>query len=384
MFARSKKEFITLFDEIVDFRDDCRILYPLSEILFLCLIGTLCGAEGWDELEDFGNLKLEFLRKYFQYEHGVPSKYTISRLIGLIDKKYFESWLSNWTIAMFEDLNNEIIAIDGKSLRGKLKFSDKFQASHVVSMFATKAGLVLSQTTVPEKTNEITAIKDLIKSSNIKGATISIDAIGCQWEIADLIVEKEANYFLALKQNQGNLYSDVESHLNYLINKCCDNVSFFEDLDKGHGRVEVRRCYAASIDPKKIGISDKWKTIKSICMVESERHIKNKVEIAKRYYISSKNMIAEEQLKCSRSHWGIENNLHWVLDVQFKEDDSLIRQKYAAENMSVIRKLILNLVKKYKKKADIKTSKKSVRRLRFGAALSNDVLENLLNDWEVN
>lgn len=364
MLAKNKQEFISFFEKIDDYRQDEKVLYPLNEILFLVFTGVLGCAESWDAIIEYGKQKIEFLKRYFPYNNGFPSKSTLSTVIGMIDKKKFEQWFSSWTNELVDLIPEELIAIDGKTIRGSKTNSKK--ASHVLNAFATKQGLVLAQRTVGEKTNEIPEIPKLLDDLNIEGAVISIDAMGCQKEIAKKIIDKKANYFLALKSNHSTLESEAID-----LFKQKENFNFYEEYDKGHGRVEIRKCWSIAAPDwfKQQG----WEKLKSISMIESERWIKDKNAIEQRIYISSLEANPKQNLNYSRQHWLVENGVHWVLDVTFKEDDSQI--KNAAENMSVIRKIIINLIKVYKEKIQ---SKSSLRTLRMMAGWSDNVAGGIL------
>jgi len=209
MLARSKQQFIDYFNEIDDPRQDEKVLYPLHEVLFLVLVGVLGCAEDWEAIIVFGEAKLSILRKYFSYEHGLPSISTLMRVMGLIDKSYMESWLNHHAQQIVGALKGELVVFDGKALRGKKKFVDESQNAHILNVFASKLGIALSQKAIPDKGSEIAAINEILDTANLEGATISIDAIGCQFAIAEKIINKGGEYFLALKANQGSLMSDA-------------------------------------------------------------------------------------------------------------------------------------------------------------------------------
>ena len=379
MLAASKVEFVKYFKEIHDSRDDGRTLYPLHEVIFLTIVAVLCGAESWGSIIKFAKVKSDWLRRFFPFENGFPSKSTLSRMYGLIDKKYFESWLTTWSQELFSNFKNEILALDGKSLNGKGKFSTKFQASHLVSLFATEMGVVLAQTSIDEKSNEIPAMKQLLQQTDLSNSTVTIDAMGCQKEISAIIREKNGDYFLAVKENQKFLHEMVEEYFS--LNDSAQ-LSNYYTVDKGHGRIEERLCvYSNDVNFLKLDHGD-WQDLRNIVMVESKRHIKGEIETNRRYYISShQETCAEFLLNCSRKHWGIENQLHWILDVEFNEDKSLIRQDNAAENMGIVRKVVLNMIKQYQKKTGCKDG---VKLLRQSATWDIGVAEDILSAWEVN
>jgi predicted transposase YbfD/YdcC len=375
MLARSKQEFIDYFNEIDDPRQDSKLLYPLHEVLFLVLVGVLGCAEDWEAIVAFGELKLQLLRKYFPYEHGIPSISTLMRVMGLIDKTCIESWLNHHAKQIVGSLKGELVVLDGKALRGKKKFSDESQNTHTLNVFASKLGIALSQKAIPDKGSEISAINEILDHANLDGATISIDAIGCQFAIAEKIINKGGEYFLALKANQGTLMSDVESMFaakNTYFPLIC------ERHDKGHGRVETRTCETLGNIEWLKERHPQWKKLTSIAKVTAIRRVNGSETNAIRYYISSQAADAQKHLERARSHWSVENNLHWVLDAQFNEDDSFIRKNNAAENMAAIRKMALNIIKYYKKQTGKKRSTNGFRRT-FG--WSEDVMVDILDSW---
>lgn len=375
MLARSNQQFIDYFKEINDPRQDEKVLYPLHEVLFLVLTGVLGCAEDWEAIISFGETKLHLLRKYFPYEHGLPSISTLMRIFGLIDKQCMELWLNYHAQQIVGSLKGELVVCDGKSLKGKRKFSDNNQNSHTLNVFASKLGIALTQKSIPDKGSEIAAINEILDNVNLDGATISIDAIGCQFSIANKIISKGGEYFLALKANQNSLLSDVESMFDA---KDTYFPSIFEENDKGHGRVETRICETLNNIGWLQDRHPKWMNLKSIVKITSIRQIGATESKATRYYISSQDSDAKTQLGRSRQHWSIENNLHWILDVQFNEDGCFIRKNNAAENMSAVRKMVLNIIKNYK----LQSAKKgSINGLRRAFGWSEDVMTDILDSW---
>ena len=355
MLARNQKEFIELFNTIEDPREDGRILYPIAEILFLVIAGVLSCAESWREIVRYGNMNIEFLRNYLPFNQGIPSKSVLSRVFGMIDKKVMERFLIDFA-AWFQakstfitDSKKEVIALDGKRIRGS--------GVHLLHALATQAGIVLCQVDIDNKNNESVKIPEILDELNISGAVVTADALNCQKTIAKKIIEKEADYFLALKGNQGTLFEDAKT---YFINK--EGLDFIEEINKEHGRVEIRRCWSTSnIDWLKEGHPD-WAELKSICYIERERHIKDKISEEVALYISSTDAIAKNHLYYSRQHWDVENKLHWVLDVIFNEDHSTFMARNAAQNMGIVRKLIINMIRRYKKTTGDQTAIKTVRK----------------------
>ena len=357
--------FFHYFSDLEDPRIDRKKLYPLEEILFLTLCAVICGAESWYDIEDFGKARINYLKRFFLYKNEIPSHDTIGRFFSLLDPKQFEKNFINWAQNLQENIP-ELISIDGKTLRRSFDRKSNKSAIHMISAFASNTRLVLGQKKVNDKTNEITAIPKLLDLLLLKGAIITIDAMGCQKEIAKKIVEKQANYIFGLKGNQGNLLENVETYF-----KDKDAIfDYYKDVDKGHGRIEIRKCWATSnidwLDSK-----NQWSNLCSIIKLESTRIIKDKVTKEVRYYITSLDAKAKKLLFAIRSHWSIENSLHWTLDMTFREDESRIRKKNAPENISIVRHFVLNLLRK----ADEKIS---IRRRRKKAGWSDEYLENVL------
>tara|TARA_R110002049_G_scaffold289943_2_gene473147 strand:+ start:1937 stop:3070 length:1134 start_codon:yes stop_codon:yes gene_type:complete len=356
MLAASTEEFISFFSEIDDPRQDGKVLYPLDEVLFLIFTAILSCAESWDLIVDFGNNKIDFLRKFMPFKNGIPAKSTLCTIMSGLEKTALESWFNKGFKEITSILPEDLVTIDGKSLRGTKSFNNK--TVHMVHAFATKQGLVIGQKKVSDKSNEITAIPELIDELNISNTTVSIDAMGCQKKIAKKICDKNSNYFLALKENQEGLYKDVKTYFdneNYL-----SKANFIKKTNKSHGRLEVRECWCLPIDSYLKEEHADWESLSNIVCIRRSKTINGNTSLEKHYYISSiQNSDAEYFLKISRDHWLVENQLHWVLDVTFNEDRCTIKK--AAENMAVIRKLVLNSLKLYKKKFNIKNSMKGLR-----------------------
>jgi predicted transposase YbfD/YdcC len=351
MLAKSEKGFVELFNTIEDPREDERILYPLSEILFLAVSSVLSCAESWRERVRYGRMNIEFLRNYFPFKQGIPSKSVLSRVLWIIDKRAMEQFLIEFT-AWFQEKNGEeeIIALDGKRIKGS--------TIHLLHALATRCGLVLAQMDVDNKNNESKEIPEMLEKLNIEGAVITADALNCQKKIAEKIREKEADYFLSLKRNQGSLFEDAQS---YFLDRT--KMDYFEDIDKGHGCLEVRRCWSTSqIEWLQKEHSD-WTDLKSICYIERERHIKGMTSKESALYISNTEATASKHLHYSRRHWAVENQLHWVLDVVFSEDRTAFRARNSAQNMAIIRKLVINMIKRYKKATGDETAIKTMRKV---------------------
>jgi predicted transposase YbfD/YdcC len=327
-----------------------RIHHSLGEILLLVFCAQICFFQSLREYEAYGEVKLHLLRQWFAYAHGAPSRSTIARVLSIIQpyeiEKIFEEFIPLLESSSSASAMKDVIAIDGKTHRGFQSNSDK--NLHIVSAFTSQCGgLTLGQEKTHNKSNEITAMPRLLKRLHLKGQVVTADAMGCQKDIASLIRTKQADYLLALKGNHPGLYEDVllylkdEDHL-----KDCDK---FVDVDKGHGRIEERTCYVTDkIDWLRERHQD-WKDLGGIVKIVSKRTIKGKTSCEERFYITSLKEPAENILAYTRQHWSIENQLHWMLDVVFREDDHIVWHSNLAHNESKIRRLALNVLKLYQR-----------------------------------
>ena len=344
---KEEAQFLDSFEKIEDPRSAKNQLYSVPEILLVTLCAVLCGAEGWCDIEMYGKTKINSLRQYLDYNNGVPSDDTIRRFYRNINPSAFEKLFREWVETLAKKTDSKVIAIDGKSSRHS--FDGDGNMLHMISAFATEARIVLGQEKVSDKSNEITAIPKMLDWLDVKGHIVTIDAMGCQYEIANQITKKEGDYIFALKGNQGTLAEDVKL---YFEDKAFEKSNNFTDYDKDHGRIETRECRVVSgVDWLK-KLHPSWSTIKSIIEIKSTRDIKDKVTTETRYYISSMDAKAEKILRAIRSHWAIENSLHWVLDMSFNEDYSRIRKKNAPHVMAILRHIALNLLQNAKKNQD--------------------------------
>jgi predicted transposase YbfD/YdcC len=357
-----------------DPRIDRQKLHLLPDILLIVFCGAICGVETWEDFVDFGESKINFLKKYAELKNGIPSKNTFNRVISSLNPEAFRECFIRWTEDFKQDLG-PVIAIDGKTLRRSHDKAGKSTAIHMVSAFASEARLVLAQQKVAEKSNEITAIPKLIDLLDVKGAVITIDAMGCQKAIAEKIVDAGGDYVLTVKGNQNTLHDQISKHFNNIFdiehNKQVD-VSTIET--KSRGRIEVRKCLATE-DLNWLDVKGQWKGIRSCCVLESKRTINDVTTTEKRYYISTLENNAESLNKIIRSHWGVENSLHWIMDVVFGEDYSRIRSGNGAENMSMIKHVALN--KLQAAKPDFPKNM-SIKRLRKKAGWDDDTLDAIL------
>lgn len=355
------------FSQIPDPRLNRNKKHKLTDIIVLSILAVLCGAESYDSIEEFGKARLDFLKQILQLPNGIPSHDTINRVISMIKPDQFEKVFAQWSESLRGlSTENEVIAIDGKTVRGSKDSFHNKPAIHIVSAWANQNSLVLGQRKVDGKSNEITAIPELLEMLEVKGCIVTIDALGTQREIAQKIIDNDADYILALKGNHPYLKEDVES-LCERLTPDYEN----ETLEKGHGRIETRRCEVYN----KIDLLEdveKWPCFKSVIKVTAQREIKNKRTSETRFYISSLEHNAQEFNKYIRQHWGVENNLHWVLDMTFREDEQRKRIKYAAQNFAVIRKIALNLLKRENSK------KLSLKTKRLKAGWDNNFLMKIL------
>lgn len=368
--------FEEFFSSIKDPRVEGRIDYPLLEIIFLCISSIICGMDGWEDIEDFGHSKLDWLKRFFPFENGIPKHDTIARLISRLSPTGLQSCFVEWVQSISELTDGEVIAIDGKRARRSYDKKQNKSAIHMVSAWACSNGIVLGQKKTEDKSNEITAIPKLLEVLEIKGCIVTIDAMGCQKAIAKSIREKEADYVLALKGNQSSLSEMVEDlfEKGFETNFKDLDLSEHHETDKGHGRIEQRTCYALAI-PKYLGnYKDEWEGLNSFICIDSTREINEEISTEKRYYISSVKPDASKLNKVVRSHWSVENNLHWVLDVTFNEDASRIRRGMASENMTVMRHIAINLLKQDKK------NKLYIPRKQRKALFYDDYRESLLKN----
>ena len=303
MLANSKSQFIEYFSELDDPRQDGKVLYPLKEILFLVFVAVLSCAESWKLIVKFGKIKLELLRKYYPYEHGIPSASTLCTVMSSLDKGSLEILFNN----LFTNLDNcpqELIAIDGKSLKASKRVNEK--AMHMLNAYATKRGIVIAQKTVDGKTNEITALPELLDEMDIKGCVISTDAMGCQKKVTSKIIAKEADYMLAVKANHLNLLHDIESFFNH--KKLIKTADCYEEYSEGHGRIEHRKCYSMPINDYLKREHKDWVNLQNIVLVERTRTHKGNTTIEQQFYITSiKNNDAKKFLNYSREHWSVES-----------------------------------------------------------------------------
>ncbi len=341
------------FSKLTDPRIDRKKLHQLLDMIVIAICAVICGAETWVDIENFGKARLEWFRKFLKLPHGIASHDTFGRVFGLLNAETFEACFFDWVQAVNQVIGGQLIAIDGKELRRSLDGFLGKKAIHLVSAWANENRLILTQQKVDSKTNEITAIPELLAALELAGCVVTIDAMGCQKDIAEQIVDQQADYILAVKENHEHLYEDIE-HLFGLYLQEPDPRQYVADyaktVNKGHGRIDIRECWtlSATFHQSSIRNVGEWKNLNSLVCIRRERRLKEKTEVKLRYYIASLPPKADVLLRDIRGHWGIENSVHWILDVAFNEDQSRVRKDHAPENLAIIRRIALNLLRKEK------------------------------------
>ena len=356
------------FEKVQDPRHH-NTIHKLIDIIILSVSAVVAGADTYEQIEQFGKKRIKWLKKFLELPAGIPSHDTIGRVFEKINPDEFQNSFMFWIESITERTRGQVIAIDGKTLRRSHDRSKDKKAIHMISAWAASNKVVLGQLKTAEKSNEITAIPRLLKLLDISGCIITIDAMGTQKKIAGTIIENGGDYVLALKENHKDLYSDTKAFFEDADSQ--GETSRHETTDGSHGRIETRK-YRLTSDIEWLQGKENWPGIKSIGMVESTREINGEVNTEKRYYISSLESDAKKFGHSVRSHWGIENKLHWVLDIAFREDESRIRKGNAPENFAVLRHIALNLIR------NNKTFKGSIKTKRFSAALDVDYLEEIM------
>jgi predicted transposase YbfD/YdcC len=349
---KSSVSISTHFADLEDPRIDRTKLHKLFDIIVVAICAVICGADSWVEIEEFGNAKIDWFRTFLELPNGIPSHDTFGRVFALLDPDQFRCSFVSWIQAISRITDGEIVAFDGKTLRRSHDNRLGKAAIQMVSAWASTNRLVLGQLKVDEKSNEITAIPELLRLLALKGCIVTIDAMGCQTEIAQTIIDQGGDYVLALKGNQGDLHREVQDLIAYARETNFANIAhdFHETVEKGHGRIETRRHWIIS-EPEFIEYLNPdgaWAGFKSIGMVEAERQIGDEATCETRYYISSLSGDAQEFGQAVRAHWGIENSVHWVLDIAFREDESRVRKGNSAQNLAILRHIALNLLRQEK------------------------------------
>jgi len=375
--ASIREHFATLPDP----RSDHCKRHQLLDIIAIALCGVICGAESWTEIEQFGQAKLPWLRTFLPLPHGIPSHDTFGRVFAALDPAQFQHCFLGWVQAVVTQTQGQltpgqVVALDGKTLRRSHDRTNGKAAIHLVSAWATQNRLVLGQVKVDDKSNEITALPALVQLLALRGCIVTIDAMGCQTAIAQAIIDQGADYVLALKGNQPALEQAVRAM--FADAQATRYQGLVHDqhttVEKGHGRIETRRCWTIS-DPEYVAYLNeqgRWAGLRSIGMVEAERTVGEATSRETRYFISSLAGSARQVAHAVRAHWGIENGLHWVLDIAFREDDCRVRQGEAAQDFAVLRQVALNLL------CEERTAKIGVKAKRLKAGWDEQYLLRVL------
>jgi predicted transposase YbfD/YdcC len=337
------------FADLQDPRVERTKRHKLLDIVVLAVCGVICGADDWVSIQEFGEAKLEWFQGFLELPNGIPSHDTFGRVFGLLDPDQFQTCFTNWILSVSEVTKGQVIAIDGKTLRRSHDKTLGKGAIVMVSAWATANHLVLGQVKVDDKSNEIKAVPELLQALDISSCIVTTDAMGCQKEIATLVVEGKGDYVLALKDNHPLLSEDVQLLFDDLEESRfrAYNYDTEQTVDKDHGRLETRWCWTIS-DPAVLrGLrgSQEWDNLGCVAKVRARRTVGDKVTVEDRYFLSSLDGRAEQMLTATRSHWQIENSLHWVLDIAFREDESRVRKNNGAQNLATLRHIALNLLK---------------------------------------
>lgn len=362
-----KNSLVDHLSEIDDPRMDRTKRHKLIDILVIGVVGTLCGADSWEDVETIAEEKHEWLSGFLQLPNGVPSHDTISRVFNRIRADEFETCFFNWVADVVKLTNGEVVAIDGKRVRGSYDSASGRSAIHMVSAWAQENSVVLGQVKVDDKSNEITAIPKLLELLDLRGCIVTMDAMGCQTEIAEKIVEQKADFLLGLKGNQGNSLEAVELHFD--TNAVADEYRH-TTVDNDHGRIETREY--SVVDAKNISGLEKWKHLGCVAKVHSTVEKNGQTTTENRYYLSSLAPDPERVGRAIRAHWSVENSLHWVLDVTFNEDNKRIRTGDGPENCSILRRIAINLLKTEK------SYKRSLKGKKLKCCMSNKYLQKVL------
>jgi predicted transposase YbfD/YdcC len=373
--ARQKMALVECFSELVDPRVERTRRHLLSDVLTLSVLAVIAGAEGWEDIEDFGHSKEEWLRQYLRLENGIPSHDTISRVLQALQPGAFNAALTEWMAGLHEQLGFQHIAIDGKTLRRSHDRSSMQAALHLVSAWCLENQLVLGQEATDAKSNEITAIPRLLRLLELRGAIVTIDAMGCQKEIARQIVEGGGDYVLAVKENQPKLHAALSDYFLQLheTDFAGCQVRRLTTLDDGHGRQERRTYYVTALPAALQSLSNDWKQLTSIGQAIDITWREGREVADVRYFILSLPPQVKRFAAAVRGHWGIENSLHWTLDTTFREDESRIRKDHGPENFATLRRAALGLIKQDKTKGSVKKKRKR-------AGWNNDALLTIVQN----
>lgn len=364
-------EFLEHFASIADPRQAGKVLYPLNEIFLLVLCAVISGADGWTSIALYGRKKISLLRRFLSYEHGTPSHDQLGILFSRLDMEAFQRCFAAWVSSLHETFEG-VVAIDGKTLRRSFDAADGKAAIHMISAWSCEHHMVLGQRKVDDKSNEITAIPELLSLLALQGAIVTIDAMGCQRTICQQIIDTDAEYIISLKGNQGNLHDDVVLFFDEYLEREIGGsfTSSSQVIEADHGRIETRQCTVCT-EVGWLAKRHNWPGLNAVVMTQYTREVKGNTETVRRFYISSKVAAAEQISQYIRSHWQIENSLHWVLDVTFRQDDCRIRKGNAAANFATLNHAATNLLRNNKDKISLPQKRRS-------AAWDDDYMEAII------
>ena len=349
--------------------------HKLLDIITIALCAVICGCDGWSQFELFAQTKEEWFKTFLELPHATPSDDTFARVFAALDPVEFQEAFVSWVHVIQTLTSGEIVAIDGKTLRRSHDRRWEKKPIHMVSAWASQNRMVLGQVRTDEKSNEISAIPQLLKILDINGCIVTIDAMGCQKNIAKQIIDQEADYVLALKGNQGLLHEDIKLFFEDAAKSDFTDIdcTYLETIDGDHGRIETRR-YRCTSEIDWLPDKNRWEGLRTVIMVERERDTNDQLSVETSYYITSLENDPEKLAGAVRSHWGIENSLHWVLNIAFREDESRIRKDNAPENMAVLRHMALNMLKKEDSK------RISIKSKRLKAGWDNSFLAKIIHE----
>ncbi|MEG4574159.1 ISAs1 family transposase [Microcoleus sp. N3A4] len=368
--------FLNHFETLTDPRIERSKEHLLIDIVAIAILAVISGADGWGAIELYGKTKYEWLKGFLELPNGIPSHDTFSRVFARLEPKQFQECFLSWVNSITKKLELEVIAIDGKTMKQSYDRNQNQKPLDIVSAWSSSHQLVLGQKKVNKKSNEVTAIPALLEMLEIAGSIITIDALGCQKEIAALIIKKKGDYLLALKGNQKLLHKDVKDWFELARKEkfAGREHSYYQQIEGGHHRVEKRQIWTVAVSElPSLHNQSLWTGLKTVVMVVSERRLWNKTTTEVRFYLSSLASNAEKISQAIRSHWGIENSLHWTLNVTFSEDKSRIRKDHSPENFALVRRLAVNLLKQEK------GFKGSLKMKRYLAGMDNNYLVQILN-----
>lgn len=376
MAVRKLGSLLTHFQILEDPRLERSRLHNLLDIIAITICAVICGADSWVDVQKYGIAKHDWLKGFLRLPNGIPSHDTFGRVFAALLPEQFQACFAAWMAEVAECLGLHQIAIDGKTLRGSHDRGRSKVALHLISAWAVENHLSLGQQAVDDKSNEITAIPKLLEVLDLHGALVTIDAIGCQKAIAEQIVEQGGDYVLAVKENQPTLYEEIAQLEQAALEKEYAGCSSYGEQERSHGRQELRACWVLT-DLESLQERSKWPGLQSVIVVVRERTDGENNTCEKHYYISNQQLSAERFLRAIRGHWGIENSLHWVLDVTFAEDRSRVRKDHGPENFALLRRMAVSLLK-------AEGSKGSIRGKRLIAGWNNDFMEKVLLDFAGN